>query len=90
MLLFSKSEKLNLTLLIGRVNAENMVSSTVSVPDRGPTFMAVTGVLSGIAFVLVVYRLLHGWRFRKAIYTDDILIACSMVCFATLMKSIID
>lgn len=66
------------------------MTNTVSVPDKGPTFMAVTGVLSGIAFVLVIYRLIHGWTFRKAIYTDDILIACSMVCFAARMKPIID
>ena len=76
--------------MIRRVNAENMVSSTVSVPDKGPTFIAVTGVLSGIAFVLVVYRLVHGWTFRKAIYTDDILIACSMVCFALPIRLIFD
>lgn len=47
--------------------------------------MIVTGVLSGIAFVLVVYRLVHGWTSRNAIYKDDILIACSMVCFAVLI-----
>jgi hypothetical protein len=64
--------------------------SSTDVPDRGPTFIAVTGVLSGIALVLVVYRLVHGWRFRKAIYKDDILIACSMVCFAGFIELIVD
>ncbi|QKX61311.1 uncharacterized protein TRUGW13939_08459 [Talaromyces rugulosus] len=55
-----------------------MTESPYSVPNKGPTFMIVTGILCFIALVLVLYRLFNGWMMRKAIHKDDMLIAASM------------
>jgi hypothetical protein len=56
-----------------------MTESPYSVPNKGPTFMVVTGILCAIALALVLYRLINGWVMRKTIYKDDMLIAASMV-----------
>ncbi|KAH8702074.1 hypothetical protein BGW36DRAFT_372151 [Talaromyces proteolyticus] len=55
-----------------------MTESPSSVPNKGPTFLLVTGIMCAIAGILVIYRLLHGYILRKNIYTDDFMIAASM------------
>lgn len=50
------------------------------VPNKAPDFFISTSVLTALALVLVLYRLIWGWTRRKQLYADDFLIAGSMVC----------
>lgn len=56
-----------------------MEESTTAVPNKAPVFFVVTSILLGIAFMLVVYRLIYGWTMRKTLSADDMVIALSMV-----------
>ncbi|PYH91991.1 hypothetical protein BO71DRAFT_330972 [Aspergillus ellipticus CBS 707.79] len=53
--------------------------SQFDVPNKGPLFIRVTGILTAIAFILTAYRVLWKVHMKSMIAVDDMIISFSML-----------